>query len=745
LKSAIQGYPKALTRIHNHYHIETSMSCRGKRDAGEDKWATTEFKKKNKIRELNEYRIEQIKPRLTKIKEYFSTLLNTCRNRINEEMQDKKDACSTLGFLYQHGYGIRKIASRAIEFYELAAKQGRVDAVYNLGYIYHQHYHWKWNYRDAFKWYNIAANGGNICAQNGFAFLYLKGLGTDINYSEALDWYTKAAESRNINAMISLASIYRKGDIVKQDYSKAVEWYNEAIKEGSTVAQNSLESLCNNKSISVIDSGSKKYSKNSLCSKLHSDISNIPESTDLENLKRLATYCKRGDGHAMFEIGKKYSQGNGLPKDKYIAFKWIKNAAKAELNEARRTVAQMYKDGDFVDQDYHKASIWYMRAAKAGDDKAQYELGLLYYHGLGVRKDPLEASKWYTFAADKNNSDAQCQLGILRERGEGLSQDTVEAIRLYNEAVKQKNPYAIFKRAQIYEGGRGLEPDAELSLKLFGIAAQRGSLDAQLELAKSYGDKNYQYYNTETSFKYYQMAANQGSTYAKYKMATMYLDGQGARQDLIQAYRLFKECSSLDNSNIIDIFNIPIDYSSSVDIDYYKMATMFATVCIEGIDSLECNLGHLYSQNFTFLYDNQSKSFIAVPSQEMQWYEQAANKVNPRALYELGIYYDKRNKKSKTQDYTKVIECFQGAYTVGSIDGAYKLATMYLYGHGVSQDLSKAFHLFNEASDKGHKEAYKVLNTFNMDDEDHKKEAIKKMLEISAESGNVLSQFKLGM
>jgi TPR repeat protein len=221
--------------------------------------------------------------------------------------------------------------------------------------------------------------------------------------------------------MISLASIYRKGDIVEQDYTKVLEWYKKAVKEGSTVAQNSLESLYNNESIFVTDSGPKINFKNGLCSKLNSDISNIPESGDLENLKKLAMYCRRGDGHAMFDIGKRYSQGNGLPQDKYVAFRWIKNAAKAELNDVRRQVAQMYKDGDGIDQDYHKASTWYMRTANAGDDKAQYEVGHIYYHGLGVRKDPLEASKWYTFAADKNNSDAQYQLGILRERGEGLS------------------------------------------------------------------------------------------------------------------------------------------------------------------------------------------------------------------------------------------------------------------------------------------------------------------------------------
>jgi TPR repeat protein len=253
----------------------------------------------------------------------------------------------------------------------------------------------------------------------------------------------------------------------------------EPLKKASTVAQNSLESLYHARDLSVAEKGSltpNLYSKNGLCSKLHSDISNIPEFDGLERLQQLAVHCMRADGHAILAIGKRYLQGNRLPQDMHAGFKWTRNAAKAGLNEARRTLAQMYKNGDCIDQDYHKASIWYMKAAKNGDDKAQYEIGFMYHHGLGVRKDPLEAIKWYTFSADKNNSDAQCQLGILREYGEGLNQDTDEAIALYHMAIKQKNPYAIFKIAQTYEGGSGLKSNIELALKFFGIGGQSWQL-----------------------------------------------------------------------------------------------------------------------------------------------------------------------------------------------------------------------------------------------------------------------------
>jgi TPR repeat protein len=217
MKSAIQGYPKALTRLHNLYHSEKSMYCRGQRNAEEEEWTKPKFKEQNNIRELFEYRVEQMMCELTKTKVYFTDRLHDCRK------QDTVDAHLTLGFLYQHGYGIRKITSRAIEFYTLAAEKGNVDAQYNLASIYHAHHVMKWNYREARKWYTEAAKNGSIYAQSGLAFLYQHGLGVNIDYIKAIDLYTQTAKMRNVKAQISLACIFRKGEIVDQDLVKAAE------------------------------------------------------------------------------------------------------------------------------------------------------------------------------------------------------------------------------------------------------------------------------------------------------------------------------------------------------------------------------------------------------------------------------------------------------------------------------------------------------------------------------------------
>jgi TPR repeat protein len=228
-------------------------------------------------------------------------------------------------------------------------------------------------------------------------------------------------------------------------------------------------------------------------------------------------------------------------------------------------------------------------------------------------------------------------------------------------------------------------------------------------------------------------------------MAVMYLDGQGTSQDLIQAYHLFKECSHLGYSDAINIFSIPINYAKSTNIDYRTIETMFVTVCKQGINSLEYNLGNMYSQNHTYLYNNAIYSIIANPFKEEAWCRQAADQGSPMALYKLGIYFETKSKKTSSQDLSKTVSYFQRAYTIGNMDATYKLASMYLNGYGVSQDLRKAFTLLNEATDMGHKRAYGILNNLDIDGEEYKLDVVNKMLEISAESGHVLSQYKLGV
>jgi TPR repeat protein len=319
LKSAIQGYPKALTRLQNLYHVEKSIHCRGQMTCEEEKWTDPEFKKENNIRELFEYREQMLKSTLTNIEQYFEELIKDCRKK------DTPEAYLTLGFLYQHGYGARKIRAQAIENYSLASIKGNIDAQYNLGYIYHHDTDIKYNYRESIQYYTQAAKKGHIYAQSGLAYLYLKGLRVDMDYSKAHFWYSKAAKNRNIEAQIALAHMFRIGQGVAQDITEAIKWYCSAAKEGSTVAQNCLDSLCagdgSNNAEETPNNNDKPpnvFTKKGLTSKLKTDVSTIKHSADTKNLEKLATRALFGDGPSMFSIGVKYYDGNDFNQTKTL-------------------------------------------------------------------------------------------------------------------------------------------------------------------------------------------------------------------------------------------------------------------------------------------------------------------------------------------------------------------------------------------------------------------------------------------
>jgi hypothetical protein len=131
-KAAIKGYKKALIRIHNLYQDDTRIRCRGQVDSEEKRWVDDIFKYKNKIRELNEYRLEQKKSILNNAISYYTKQFK------HYQLSNQEDPIAQLkiAFFYQHGYGVKKCIRWAFEYYTKAAEQDNVEAQYNLGNLY---------------------------------------------------------------------------------------------------------------------------------------------------------------------------------------------------------------------------------------------------------------------------------------------------------------------------------------------------------------------------------------------------------------------------------------------------------------------------------------------------------------------------------------------------------------------------------------------------------------------------------
>lgn len=89
-----------------------------------------------------------------------------------------------------------------------------------------------------------------------------------------------------------------------------------------------------------------------------------PEGTaEREHIEQLHVRAETGDAEAQTELGRRYSTGDGVPRD------------------------------------YEKGIQWYRPAAEQGDVGAMLSLGHKYETGRGVNQDETEAYFWYNLAA----------------------------------------------------------------------------------------------------------------------------------------------------------------------------------------------------------------------------------------------------------------------------------------------------------------------------------------------------------
>ena len=116
-----------------------------------------------------------------------------------------------------------------------------------------------------------------------------------------------------------------------------------------------------------------------------------------------------------------------------------KTLSRAEKGDAvaQFNLGRMYSDGDGVAKDEREAVKWWRKAAEQGYAKAQYNLGWGYMNGRGVAEDGREAVKWYRKAAEQGLKEAQCTLGVCYKSGIGVAKDEYEAVKWYRKAAEQ--------------------------------------------------------------------------------------------------------------------------------------------------------------------------------------------------------------------------------------------------------------------------------------------------------------------
>ncbi len=141
---------------------------------------------------------------------------------------------------------------------------------------------------------------------------------------------------------------------------------------------------------------------------LASDPLSDSEKTELHN------QANAGDVKAMYEIGKRHADGDGLPQDIDLAVTWYRKAADCNYLDALFSLATCYAFGQGVSQDYGQAIPWYQKAAEQGHPDSQYMLAMSHQYGLNDTQDMSTARNWYEKAAAQGHYKSELALREMK-------------------------------------------------------------------------------------------------------------------------------------------------------------------------------------------------------------------------------------------------------------------------------------------------------------------------------------------
>lgn len=196
----------------------------------------------------------------------------------------------------------------SIDSLEALANNQNINAMFLLGVYYYQ----VQRYDQSRAWLEIAANQEHSGAMNQLAWIYREGLGVDQNVEYAVVWHRNSAEAGYPRAMTNLAYLYSIGEGVEKDLNVSTSWYLRAAELNSASGIYAVAAYTLN--------GTGGIAKN-----------------EAEGVRLLLEAAELGHKRAMYAIGQRYENGDGLAYDIDQAVYWYNESAK--LGEADAVAA----------------------------------------------------------------------------------------------------------------------------------------------------------------------------------------------------------------------------------------------------------------------------------------------------------------------------------------------------------------------------------------------------------------------
>jgi TPR repeat protein len=362
----------------------------------------------------------------------------------------------------------------------------------------------------------------------------------------------------------------------------------------------------------------------------------------------------------------------------------------------------MYEEGEYVERDVVKSIEYYTLAADLGDARLKYKLGCLYLDGVHVEQDYIKAYKFIRDAAKCNYYEATCLFDTPITCSESIP-DYSNVLTMFQRAVEYKLDDLEYNIGYAYENGLGnyngdqaVNINFALALEWYLKAEQKNDARAIYRLGKFYENGKGTTQDLWTAQRYYIAGTNFRNPDSMYSLAYLYLEGSDSIRDMPKAFYLFFNAANMGHQEsrllLAPLFGFSEnDYSRCI---YLSVLEMLEEVAESGNLVVQDKLGDY----FLSLGDKENA---------VKWYKMAVRGKITETYYKLAKIY---GEEGFYHNSSKAINLYELAMVNQHTESIFEMAKIYHYGIGISPDLLKAYQLYTDASDRGHKRAYAILN-----------------------------------
>ncbi len=321
-------------------------------------------------------------------------------------------------------------------------------------------------------------------------------------------------------------------------------------------------------------------------------------------LKSIMHLADQGNAIAQYNLGYRYENGIGVPKDFEEAAVWYEKAANQNLPMAAYRHGMFLSEG-MVKQDLIKAATRFQQAAERGYVPAQFVWAVTLKTGRGVQINIPAALQWFQKAASSNYAPAQCDLGNMHDEGIGVPRNPAEAARFYRLAATQGYALAQHNLAVSYAQGSGVKQSFEEAAKWYRLAAENNDLWSQHNLANAYANGRGLQRDHVEAVRWFRRAAERGLAESQYAYGGCLLQGRGVPTNYVEAVIWLNKAAAQDHPFALGSLGmILLDGGPGVPPDVERGIQLVKASAEYGFSWAQRSLGCLYAEGKLIRKDN---------------------------------------------------------------------------------------------------------------------------------------------